>query len=114
MKAFNKYWFTPAHQIKGKPVVEFELMPLSQRAYLSLKAETSYRGRKLSVTPEGQLEVFDYAVQNWRGLETPFSLEAKADAMNGVADLHFAIWQDQITAESMRRVVLGEPEIKNS
>jgi hypothetical protein len=114
MKEFNRFWYTPPHQRKGKPKVEFELMPLDQRTWLTLKSEI--RGRRISITltPDGYLEAFRYGVVGWRGYEVEFSEEAKLDMVTGVANRHVAIWQEQIAAELMRRVLLEDSQAKNS
>jgi hypothetical protein len=63
---------------------------------------------------DGILGAFEYAVTNWRGHETPFSEEAKAEVIEGIANPHWAAWQEQITGDLLRRALLGEPEVKNS
>ena len=115
MKQLQKFWFKPPHQRKEKPVVEFELLPLDQRAYLTLKGELRRsRGGGVVPTVDGILGTFAYAVSNWRGHETPFSLEAKEEVIEGLASPDWAAWQEQIAGELLRRAILGEPEAKNS
>ena len=115
MKQLQKFWFKPPYQRKDKPVVEFELLPLNQRAYITLKSELRLsRGGRVLPTAEGVLSTFAYAVNNWRGHETPFSLEAKEEVIEGLASPEWSLWQAEIASELLRRALIGEPEAKNS
>jgi hypothetical protein len=113
MKALQPFKFEPKYQRKGKPKVEFELLPLDQRTFLVLKSEAVMRRGFIIVSPDGVLVAFRYAVKGWTGLEVEFSDEARQEAMYGAADIHMANWQAEIAEELMRRAVPGEPEIKN-
>lgn len=114
MKELSKFWWKPPHQRKNKAVVEFELMPLDQRTFLTIKGEMRGRGLKLSLSPEGYIEAFRYGVTNWRGLDVPFSEDAKMEMLFGAASVHVARWQEQIAGELMRRVIFEDDEVKNS
>lgn len=114
MKPFNHFWLKPKHQLKGKPEVEFELRPLDQRAFLSLKNELFVRKGKVSITADGLLECFTYGVTNWKGLELEFSSESKREIADGVANWDWGQWMEEIAGTLYRRCILGEPEAKNS
>jgi hypothetical protein len=114
MKVITPFWITPIHQVEGKPEVKFELRPLDQRAYLSLKSEMLMKRGRVQVSPDGMLEAFTYGLKNWQGLETPFTEDAKREVVSGLADANWALWMEEIAGALFRRAVLGEPELKNS
>ena len=110
-KQIAAYWFEPDAQPFEDRKVGFYLRPLNQETYWKLQA-AYIRGGKV---PEwdGIAAAFEYAVSDWRGLEEPYTRDAKREALN-VRSPRMALWQMQIAGELYREALLSEEEQKNS
>ncbi len=111
MKALTLFWFAPKYQRKGKEKVEFQLRPLNQRTLYELQQDIGPRGAGLS----GATIAFRHSVVGWRGLDTPFSEDAKEAFLEAEdASIAWTLWLAQIAAELYKRALLTDAEAKNS
>lgn len=110
MKEITPFWFTPDHQPTPDQPVAFLLRPLDMPTFWTL--QRSFQDSNVP-TWEGTSAVYEYAVQDWRGLPEQFSRAAKRSKLQAV-DTNFFVWLGQITARLYTDSLLGEDERKNS